>query len=324
MTGALDELLKRQRWDVPPSEERADADAPAESPTRESSAEDPPAVSVPEDPPGEAPTMAPAPLSPTKQRQARCRQMREARWRRVHELQQQGGSIRGIGRELGMSKTTVRRLLATPEPPRNQIRHPRPGGITSPKLTPFTEYLQQRWRAGCTNGYQLYRELAEHGYDGSRTLVLEAIRSWRAPKPPKALRHPANQRRSDPRRLRRLLGRPPERRTAEERRAVQHALDANTALATGHALVQRFRTLLHERDLAAFHTWLADAQARALPSFVGLANGMLADRSAIEAAITEPWSNGVVEGQVHKVKLIKRQGYGRAKFDLLRRRVRTA
>ena len=157
-----------------------------------------------------------------------------------------------------------------------------------------------------------------------RTLVLEAIRSWRAPKPPKALRHPANQRRSDPRRLRRLLGRPPERRTAEERRAVQHALDANTALATGHALVQRFRTLLHERDLAAFHTWLADAQARALPSFVGLANGMLADRSAIEAAITEPWSNGVVEGQVHKVKLIKRQGYGRAKFDLLRRRVRTA
>lgn len=319
VTGALDELLKRQRWDVPPSEERADAAAPSELSTEESLA-----VSVPEDPPGEAPTMAPAPLSPTKQRQARCRQTREARWRRVHELQQQGGSIRGIARELGINKTTVRRLLATPEPPRNQIVHPRPGGITSPKLTPFTAYLQQRWRADCTNGYQLYRELVEHGYDGSRTLVLEAIRSWRPAKPPKPLRHRANQRRSDARRLRRLLLRPLAGLTAEERRAVQQALDANTEVAHGHALTERFRTLLHERDLAALRPWLADAQASALPSFVGLANGMLADRSAVEAAITEPWSNGIVEGHVHKVKLIKRQGYGRAKLDLLRRRIRIA
>lgn len=61
-----------------------------------------------------------------------------------------------------------------------------------------------------------------------------------------------------------------------------------------------------------------------LPSFVGLANGMLADQSAIEAAITEPWSNGPVEGHVQKVKLIKRQCYGRAKLDVLRRRGRTA
>ncbi|HEY8744135.1 MAG TPA: transposase, partial [Chloroflexota bacterium] len=225
---------------------------------------------------------------------------------------------------LGINKTTVRRLLATPEPPCNQIVHPRPGGITSPKLTPFTEYLQQRWRAGCTNGCQLYRELVEHGYDGSWTLVLEAIRSWRSAKPPRPVRHRANQRRSDSRRLRRLLLRPLEGLTAEERRAVQQALDANTELADGHALTERFRTLLHERDLAAFHTWLADAKASALPSFVGLANGMLADRSAVEAAITEPWSNGIVEGHVHKVKLIKRQGYGRAKLDLLRRRIRIA
>ncbi|MGI8914257.1 MAG: transposase, partial [Chloroflexota bacterium] len=94
-------------------------------------------------------------------------------------------------------------------------------------------------------------------------------------------------------------------------------------LTKGHALVQRFCTLLQEHDLAAFPTWLADAKASALPSFVGLANGMLADRSAIEAAITELWSNGIVEGHVHKVKLIKRQGYGRAKLDLLRRRVRS-
>jgi hypothetical protein len=150
-------------------------------------------------------------LSPTKQVQAQRREEREARWRRAHDLRQQGGSLRGIARDLGINKTTVRRLLATPAPPRNRVIQPRPGGIRSPMLAPFTDYLQQRWRAGCTNGCQLYRELVERGYTGSRTLVLEAIRSWRPAKPPKSLRHRANQRRSDPRRLRRLLGRPPER-----------------------------------------------------------------------------------------------------------------
>ena len=76
--------------------------------------------------------------------------------------------------------------------------------------------------------------------------------------------------------------------TADECAAVQQALNRDPVLANGHALVQRFRALVQEHDLTTFQTWLADAKASALPSFVGLANGMLADRSAIEAAITEP------------------------------------
>jgi len=314
---------------APPAGEPALGESPAaESPAQESAPLDVP----PEDASGGSGTDVVAPatpalpesLSPTKQVQAQRREARDARWQRVHDLHRQGGSLWGIARDLGINKTTVRRLLATPAPPRNRVIHPRPGGITSPMLAPFTDYLQQRWRAGCTNGCQLYRELVERGYTGSRTLVIEAIRSWRPAKPPKSLRHRANQRRSDPRRLRRLLGRPPERRTADECLAVQQALDRDPVLAKGHALVQRFRTLLQEHDLAAFQTWLADAKTSTLASFVGLANGMVADRSAIEAAITEPWSNGIVEGHVHKVTLIKRQGYGRAKLDLLRRRVRIA
>jgi transposase len=78
------------------------------------------------------------------------------------------------------------------------------------------------------------------------------------------------------------------------------------------------------RDVAALEEWLADAQASNLAPFLALANGIIADRSAVEAALRLPWSNGQVEGQVHWVKLIKRQGYGRAKLDLLRRRVLAA
>ena len=68
-------------------------------------------------------------------------------------------------------------------------------------------------------------------------------------------------------------------------------------------------------------TWLTDAQASESAPFVGLANGICADRAAVEAALTTEWSTGPVEGHVHRVKLLKRQHYGRAKLDLLRRRV---
>jgi transposase len=95
-------------------------------------------------------------------------------------------------------------------------------------------------------------------------------------------------------------------------------------LATGHALVERFRALVAKRKVADLPTWLADARASALPAFVSLANGLEADRAAVEAALSSTWSNGPVEGMVHKLKLIKRQGYGRASFALLRRRVLVA
>ncbi len=74
----------------------------------------------------------------------------------------------------------------------------------------------------------------------------------------------------------------------------------------------------------ALLVWLIDAEASEPPSFVTLALGIRADYAAVEAALITEWSNDPVEGQVHRVKLIKRQGYGRATFDLLRRRVLAA
>jgi transposase len=121
-----------------------------------------------------------------------------------------------------------------------------------------------------------------------------------------------------------LLLRPPDQLDAEERAALRQVLDADPELANAHALVQRFRALLAARDLDGFQDWLADAQASGLASFAGVANGMLKDRDAVEAAFTEVWSNGAVEGTVHKIKLLKRQAYGRANLDLLRCRLRRA
>ena len=106
--------------------------------------------------------------------------------------------------------------------------------------------------------------------------------------------------------------------------AIVQVLAEGEGLATGYQLVQRFRTLIAERDVPALTAWLVDAEASGLPSFVTLVHGIRADDAAVEAALTTEWSNDPVEGQVHRVKLIKRQGYGRANVDLLRRRVLAA
>jgi transposase len=95
-------------------------------------------------------------------------------------------------------------------------------------------------------------------------------------------------------------------------------------LATGYQLLQRFRHLIATRDHGALDAWLDDAEAGGLPPFVSLAHGIRNDRAAVDAALTTSWSTGQVEGQVHRLKLVKRQGYGRAKLDLLARRVRAA
>ena len=82
--------------------------------------------------------------------------------------------------------------------------------------------------------------------------------------------------------------------------------------------------MVKTRDLEALETWIADAQASGLAPFVGMANGLLSDQQAVIAALTSGWSTGPFEGHLHRVKLLKRRGYGRTKLDLLRRRVLSA
>ena len=89
-------------------------------------------------------------------------------------------------------------------------------------------------------------------------------------------------------------------------------------LVTARDLVERFHRMVRERDPAPLPIWITDATGSVLVSF---AKGIVADRGAVVAAMTQPWSNGQTEGQITKLKLVKRQMYGRAKLDLLRARL---
>jgi transposase len=85
--------------------------------------------------------------------------------------------------------------------------------------------------------------------------------------------------------------------------------------------VRAFAVMLTERQGERLPDWLAAVRQDDLPSLHTLAAGIDRDRDAVIAGLTLPWSSGAVEGHVNRIKMIKRQMYGRAGFNLLRKRV---
>jgi transposase len=106
-----------------------------------------------------------------------------------------------------------------------------------------------------------------------------------------------------------------------DRETLERFLRANPLLVQGYALKTRFQTLLPRRDRTAFDQWLQEAETSNLSSFQTVGRSFRQDYAAIIAALTTPWSAGQCEGQIRRVKLIKRLGFGRSKLDLLAQRI---
>ncbi|MDQ3701514.1 MAG: transposase, partial [Chloroflexota bacterium] len=108
--------------------------------------------------------------------------------------------------------------------------------------------------------------------------------------------------------------------TADERSYVDHLRRTCPALASLQALAHAFRALVRDHDRPALARWLEQADQSEFPELRGFAAGLRADRAAVEAGLTLPWSQGQVEGRVNRLKLLKRAMFGRARLDLLKRR----
>ena len=268
-----------------------------------------------------APAVPDRPPSKERLRSETARARRVQKWETVRQRHAAGEPISRIARELGMSRMTVRHLLRTPEPPPPIRMPPRPGGLSSPSLQPYVCYLQDRWQAGCTNFAQLTREIRALGYAGSGSLVSQALLPWRPPRPSRGSAPRHGRRRLRRYSVRWLCLRPPDQLATDEHAALDQVLAEDDELAKGYALLQQFRHVVAERTVAGLGCWLAEAEASGLAPFASLAKGLQDDRTAVEAGLRLPWSNGPVEGLVTRVKLVKRQGYGRAKLDLLRSRL---
>ncbi len=259
-------------------------------------------------------------LSTSERRSLAAQTHRDARYAEAVRLREQGMSIRAVGRTLGVERKTVGRWLRAGRAP--TWRHYDRGTSI---LDPHRVYLEERWQAGCHNAAALWRELKDRGFSGQYTVVrnwgtqrrrqdppVEAKRSTRKPLPVKPPEPPT------PRKAVRLLTGDVAKLDDDQRRFVSALLERSPSLATAVDLIRRFATMVKDKTPDAFDGWLREAEASALASF---AAGIRRDEDAVRAALSEPWSSGQVEGQVNRLKVIKREMYGRAGFDLLRGRV---
>jgi transposase len=238
----------------------------------------------------------------------------QARFQAVHTLKAQGKTIRAIQRELGLARGTVRRFVraASVQELLASSRAGRPS-----ILDPFTPYLHQRWNQGCTSASQLFRELRGQGYTGSRATVIDYVRPFR----PHTLAPPAPAKRPKVRHVTRWLLTDPDHHSAEDRAALTGVLAGCPHLATLARHVTAFATLLTRRRGERLTTWIQQVQADDLPHLHSFAAGLQQDLDAVVNGLTLPYSSGAVEGNVNRIKMLKRQMYGRASFDLLRTRV---
>jgi transposase len=232
----------------------------------------------------------------------------------IHALLAAGHSKRSVARQLGMTLNTILRFsrATTPE---EMFTGQWQSRVT--KLDAYKPYLDQRWREGCTNAWKLWEEIRERGYpDGYGNVRNYVSRTLRGkpqpvgPRPPSAravtrwlLTHPDALAEHDRIRLKAVLANCPELTTlAEHVRSFAHML-----------------THLQGDQLPG---WIETATATTeLPSLRHFAQHLERDFDAVVAGLSHPWNSGVVEGHVNRIKMLKRQMFGRAGFELLRKRV---
>lgn len=252
------------------------------------------------------------------------RSRRLARYEKVKSLFAQGHSMRGIARQTGLNAKTVSKFVESKSFPERRERRPRLREIDA-----FVPYLAERWAEGCRNATLLWQELQGRGFRGTLPMVRRQVSQWRSDDGRRQFRHDAAPGQKPARRAESLSPRAAKwlllgRRDEDDEgraRLRQRLHDACPAAAEVGRLAEGFRAVVRERDVAALDGWLREAKASKVRDLTGFAVGLERDRGAVEAALSLPWSNGPVEGHVNRVKAIKRSMYGRAKFDLLRKRI---
>jgi len=225
-----------------------------------------------------------------------------------------GQSLSAISRATGLDRKTVQRFA------RAGSAGELPGKATSreSKLDQFTPYLHRRWNEGVTDAAALHAGLQQRGWAGSEQTIRRYVRPFRqalaAPDPAPAV--------PKTRQITRWLLTRPDHLQAGEHAQLQAIrarcphIDALAGHLTAFAEMMTART--GSRDLEA---WLAAVEAAGQPGLRSLAIGIRHDQQAVTNGLTLHWNSGTVEGTVNKIKMIKRQMYGRAGFDLLRKRV---
>jgi transposase len=276
-------------------------------------------VAVPVPPPVETPT-------PAQQRAGQRQARRQALPTQVWALHHQGWTAPAIAQHVGLSLRTVQRDLRSVMFAGRKRRSDRGERVRNP----YKPYLLERGNAGCYNAMRLFRDLRQRGYAGGYGVVAAYARRLRqaqglppghrcARQPWPAVAEPACQPLT-PRRATWLVLRRETKRTEAEAHQLTQLHAQSPAVAEAIDLAQAFATLVRQRQPAQLDPWLQRATASAVDAVRRFATGLYEDYEAVKAGVTLPWSSGPVEGPINRLKMLKRQMFGRARLDLLRRR----
>jgi transposase len=269
-------------------------------------------LSAPQLPTTVVPTPAvsiPAPVSAAVQRQ---RELHQA----VQALRQQGQPIRTIAKQLDLAINTVCKYVHLPDPPEPQRRSTR-------KMLGHEAFVQGQWNAGTRDPKTLFHLLQARGFRGSYQTVARYVAHLRGPLPAaQAVQAPpAPAIRLTVSRAIRALLLPSEKLTDEQRVQLARLRQASKQVDLAYTLAHGFQDMVRQRRADQLPAWLQQVELSGIPSLRGFATSLKKDLDAVTAGLSLPWSNGQVEGQVNRLKQIKRQMYGRGKLDLLKRRV---
>jgi transposase len=237
----------------------------------------------------------------TMQQERRARRVKH--YEEVKRLCAAGVSISAIARKMGMHRETVRQFIRADEYP--EARPP----IKPSKISPFTEYLKKRWLEGCYNARQLYREIKLLGYRGHLKVLQAYLEPWRKLLPEEIRRMQAIPEVSPPapRTVVWWLLRDQDQLRENERAFVGKLLESNASIKAACRLVREFQQMIKARQPERLSDWLREAAQSEITELVGFVKGLREDEAAIEAAMKYEWSNGQVEGQINRLKMIKRQ-----------------
>jgi transposase len=230
----------------------------------------------------------------------------------VHELLAQGAGFRQIARHLGWSHHTVSKYAHAATWQELVVgQKPRPSLVD-----PFKTYLTRRIGEGCLIASTLFREITAQGFTGSYPIVRKFIEQYRSRPDLARVRRPPS--------VRQVTGwicRHPDNLVNRDTEQLQKILDRCPELRSAVDLVRSFADMMTHLHGEHLTEWIAAAEQAELPGISRFATGLTADLAAVTAGLSLPFSSGPVEGNVNRIKMIKRQMYGRAGFDLLRKRV---
>ena len=255
------------------------------------------------------------------------RTSREVIFNTIHALRNQGLSCSEIGRRTGFPRRSIAKWLQLETPPdRRRAALKR----TSPWY--FEEFLRQSWKGGIRTGSALFRLIRERGYEGSQTHLQRLLAGWRRaeqqasdPKVEheilKPVRDPETGHAISPVIAAALCIKPRGKLTPDQARKVDALKAGSPAFATMRCFAMRFNGILRGREADPLPAWIDDAIETDLAPLVRFARTLNRDFDAVKNATEMPWSNGQAEGQINRLKTLKRAMYGRAGPELLRARM---